>query len=91
MPSIIAEIEVAEQEIQLCEKKLDRIETRLRVSELTDDEIKMLQLEERTLKKKVQSKRDSLSTLRKENGKTTFLSFVMLGIICLIYYVFWTP
>ncbi|KAH3852994.1 coiled-coil domain-containing protein 167-like [Dreissena polymorpha] len=91
MPTIVSQLETTEKDISSLESRLDTIERRLRISNLSDDQIKSLEKEEKDLQKKLKDKRQSLSGLRVENGKNMVISVVLLGLIVLVYYVFVTP
>ncbi|XP_060581527.1 coiled-coil domain-containing protein 167-like [Ruditapes philippinarum] len=90
MPTIVSQIEIAEQELLSCESRLDKIERKIRISDLTDIQLKALEKEEKELQKEKKKHETTISQLRKENGKNTFISFVILGLILIIYYTFWS-
>ncbi|KAL4238325.1 hypothetical protein ACF0H5_003036 [Mactra antiquata] len=89
MPTIVSQIDEVEKHLQTCESRLDNIERKIRITDLTAEQLKSLKQEEKELQREQKKYETKLKTLRKENGKNTFLSFVILGLIVMLYYMFW--
>ncbi|XP_074647531.1 uncharacterized protein LOC141903316 isoform X2 [Tubulanus polymorphus] len=49
MPSVVKEIDSVEEKVKNCEKKLDKLERRLRLANITDEERRKLKEDEKQL------------------------------------------
>lgn len=91
MPTIASQIESLENQIKQCEERLDSIDRSLRLEEITESKRQSLHEEDKRLKKQILSHEKELKELRKENWKSMLFSVLLMGLIYICYYQFWSP
>ncbi|XP_071107332.1 coiled-coil domain-containing protein 167-like [Haliotis cracherodii] len=91
MPSIVNQIETVQGDINRCEKRLDKLERKLRLQTHSDEERKALKEEEKDLRKQLDQNNKSLKNLRQENRKSMVVSVAILVLVLAGYYFIYKP
>ncbi|XP_074647523.1 coiled-coil domain-containing protein 167-like isoform X1 [Tubulanus polymorphus] len=89
MPSVVKEIDSVEEKVKNCEKKLDKLERRLRLANITDEERRKLKEDEKQLQNTLKGHQKQLRSLRWENMKSMAISVLIILMAYITYTVFW--